>query len=32
MIPGVSYAQRYWEDVEEGSELPRVDDGSPIAA
>lgn len=26
MIPGVSYAQRYWDDVEEGSELPRVDD------
>lgn len=26
MIPGVSYTQRYWEDVEEGDELPRVED------
>ncbi|MGH9216138.1 MAG: hypothetical protein ACRDZS_07780, partial [Acidimicrobiales bacterium] len=26
MIPGVSYGQRYWDDVEEGSALPRVDD------
>jgi acyl dehydratase len=26
MIPGVSYEQRYWEDVEEGSALPRTDD------
>jgi acyl dehydratase len=26
MIPGVSYEQRFWEDVVEGSALPRVDD------
>ena len=26
MITGVSYAQRYWEDVEAGSVLPRVED------
>lgn len=26
MIAGVSYTQRYWEDVEPGEALPRVDD------
>jgi acyl dehydratase len=26
MIAGVSYTQRYWEDVEAGEALPRVDD------
>jgi acyl dehydratase len=26
MIPGVSYEQRYWDDVEVGDELPRVED------
>lgn len=26
MIPGISYDQRYWEDVEEGEVLPRVED------
>jgi acyl dehydratase len=26
MIAGISYEQRYWEDVEEGTALPRVED------
>ena len=26
MIPAVSYDQRWWEDVEEGAALPRVED------
>lgn len=26
MIEGVSYTQRFWEDVEEGETLPRVED------
>jgi acyl dehydratase len=26
MIPGVSYEQRYWDDVDEGEDLPHVED------